>query len=107
MCAVPGATTRLTPHSLSRPVRDLLAGDLGAHRELPVDTNEEPETSAPVAVVERKVHSREDSRRAWARRKADLNDLAGLDDLQDEVDAQAKGTGTTDSGHPGPHTTTR
>ena len=33
--AVPGAA--LTPHSLSRRVRDLLAGDLGAHRDLPVE----------------------------------------------------------------------
>ena len=32
---------RLTPHSLSRRVRDLLAGDLGAHRDLPVD-DEDP-----------------------------------------------------------------
>src|SRR5664279_268628 len=34
----------LTPHSLSRRTRDLLAGDLGAHRDLPVDPDPEPET---------------------------------------------------------------
>jgi len=32
----------LSPHSLSRRVRDLLEGDLGAHRDLPVDADEEP-----------------------------------------------------------------
>ena len=38
---------RLAPHSLSRRVRDLLAGDLGAHRDLPVDPDAEPVVTAP------------------------------------------------------------
>ena len=33
---------------------------------------------------------REDAQRAWARRQADLVDLAGVDDLLNEVDARAK-----------------
>src|SRR5664279_5222971 len=37
----------LSPHSLSRRTRDILAGDLGAHRDLPVDPEPEPETTAP------------------------------------------------------------
>ena len=37
----------LSPHSLSRRARDLLAGDLGAHRTLPVDPDTEPEVAAP------------------------------------------------------------
>jgi len=86
---VPFPVQRLTPHSLSRRVRDLLAGDVGAHRDLPVDTDEEPDTSA-VPVLERKVYSREDSQRAWAKRRADLDDLAGLDDLLNDLDARAK-----------------
>jgi hypothetical protein len=85
---VPFPVKRLTPHSLSRRVRDLLAGDLGAHRDLPVDTDEEPETSALVPVVDRKVYSREDSQRAWAKRRADLDQLAGVDDLLSDVDAR-------------------
>jgi hypothetical protein len=82
---------RLTPHSLSRRVRDLLAGDLGAHRDLPVDAEDtDTQAPAPVPAVRREVYSREDSQRAWARRRADLDDLAGLGDLLDEVDARAK-----------------
>ena len=38
---LPFPLQRLTPHSRSRRVRDLLAGDLGAHREFPVDPDEE------------------------------------------------------------------
>ena len=41
-------------------------------------------------MVERKVYSREDAQRAWARRRADLDDLAGVEDLLDQVDARAK-----------------
>jgi hypothetical protein len=82
---------RLTPHSLSRRVRDLLAGDLGAHRDLPVDDEDtDTQTPAPVPLMEGKVYSSEDSQRAWTRRRADLNDLAGLEDLLDQVDARAK-----------------
>jgi len=90
---------RLTPHSLSRRVRDLLAGDLGAHRDLPGD-DEDTDTQAPApTVVERKVYSLEDSQRAWAKRRADLDDLAGVDDLLNEVDAR-EGTATTGSSNP-------
>ena len=82
---------RLTPHSLSRRVRDLLAGDLGAHRDLPVDTDDEPDSHRRRRPpVPRAVYSREDSQRAWARRRADLEDLAGVDDLLSEIDARAK-----------------
>lgn len=74
---LPFPLQRLTPHSLSRRVRDILAGDLGAHRNLP-DANEDtaPEAQTPVPVLQRKVYSREDSKRAWAKRRADLEDLA-------------------------------
>jgi hypothetical protein len=88
---VPFPMQRLTPHSLSRRVRDLLAGHLGAHRDLPVDTDDAPEPASPTpARVPRAVYSREDSQRAWARRRAELADLAGVDDLLDKVDARAK-----------------
>ena len=40
----------LTPHSLSRRVQDLLAGDLGAHRHLPGERAEDVETEGPAEV---------------------------------------------------------
>ena len=88
---IPFPVHRLTPHSLSRRVRDLLAGDLGAHRDLPVDTDEQPETPAPVTVpAPRAVYSRDDAQRAWNRRRADLHDIAGVDDILNKIDARAK-----------------
>ena len=39
--ALPFPLQRLTPHSLSRRVRDILAGDLGAHRHLPVERDKD------------------------------------------------------------------
>jgi hypothetical protein len=89
---VPFPVQRLTPHSLSRRVRDLLGGDLGAHRDLPVDNDDEPlpPTPSPTHPVPRALYSREDSQRAWARRRADLADLVGVDDLLREIDARAK-----------------
>ena len=89
---VPFPLQQLTPHSLSRRVRNLLAGDLGAHRHLPIDPDEdtEPDTPTPVPVATPTVYSREDSRRAWSRRRADLKNLAGVDAVLDAVDARAK-----------------
>ena len=57
---------RLTPHSLSRRVRDLLAGHLGAHRRLPVDATQttEPVTLEPSPMLDRPVYSRDDAQRA-------------------------------------------
>ena len=88
---IPFPVHRLTPHSLSRRVRDLLDGDLGAHRDLPVDTDQEPETPAAVTVpAPRAVYTRADAQRAWDRRRADLRDIAGVDDLLNGVDARAR-----------------
>ena len=36
------------------------------------------------------MYGRDDSQRAWARRRADLNDLAGIDEILAEIDARAK-----------------
>ena len=36
------------------------------------------------------MYSRDDAQRAWARRRADLDDLAGIDDVLAEIDARAK-----------------
>ena len=67
----------------------MLAGDFGAHRHIPVDDEmPEPEQPAPVPVEARRVYSREDAQRAWARRRADLQDIAGIDDFLAEIDAR-------------------
>jgi hypothetical protein len=84
---VPFPVQRLTPHSMSRRVRDLLAGDLGAHRDLSADVDEPEPAAALPPPVARAVYSREDSKRAWARRRADL---AGVDDVLREIDARAR-----------------
>jgi hypothetical protein len=75
--ALPFPLQPLTAHSLSRRVRDLLAGDLGAHRHLPVDRDQDAEAATPrqVPVVERRVFEEAEARRGWARRRADLNAL--------------------------------
>ena len=90
--ALPFPLHRLTPHSLSRRVRDLLAGDLGAHRHLPVSPaqNDQPEEPAPVPAEVKRMYSRDDAQRAWARRRADLQDIAGLDQVLAEIDGRAR-----------------
>ena len=40
--------------------------------------------------VDRRVYSWEDSRRAWAQRRADLQDTRGLNDLLVQIDVRAK-----------------
>ncbi|MGS0684582.1 hypothetical protein ACVBEQ_05435 [Nakamurella sp. GG22] len=88
---IPFPVQRLTPQSLSRRVRDLLAGDLGAHRDLPVDTEEDPETPVHVPPpVTGPVYTRDDAQRAWTRRRADLADIADVDDILNQIDARAK-----------------
>ena len=88
---VPFPVRRLTPHSLSRRVRDLLAGDLGVHRDMPVDTDDQPqEQPAPSPVGTRVVYSRGDAQRAWERRRTDLKDIAGVEAILNDVDARAK-----------------
>jgi hypothetical protein len=90
--ALPFPLHRLTPHSLSRRVRDLLAGNMGAHRHLPVNPahDTDPEEPAPAPVVKRATYSRDDAQRAWARRRADLQDIAGVEQVLAEIEAQAK-----------------
>ena len=87
---MPFPVRRLTPHSLSRRVRDLLSGDLGDHREYPVDPDAEHPSEQPAPVpAERGVYGAADQRRAWERRRADLADLAGITDVLTDVDQRA------------------
>ena len=88
---MPFPLRRLTPHSLSRRVRDLLAGDLGDHREYPVDPDDEHPPAEPAPdpdPAERGVYSAQDRQRAWLRRRADLDRLADVADVLTDIDQQ-------------------
>jgi hypothetical protein len=92
--ALPLPLQRLSPHSLSRRARDLLAGNLGAHRDLPVDPDHEPERTAPekppvITQVPRKSYDAVDAAAAWDRRRRDLQDLAGITDVLTDVERRA------------------
>jgi hypothetical protein len=92
--ALPLPLKRLSPHSLSRRVRDVLAGNLGAHRDLPVDPDPEPGITAPEkpSVTEpavSAVYDVADAAAAWDRRRRDLQDLAGIIDALTDVERRA------------------
>jgi hypothetical protein len=76
--ALPLPLQRLSPHSLSRRVRDMLAGDLGAHRDLTVDPDPEPVVTAPekprvIEPAASNAYDAADAAAAWERRRRDLN----------------------------------
>jgi hypothetical protein len=75
---------------MSRRARDLLAGDLGAHRDLPVDPDPEPEATAPERppVVEPAAsdYKPADAAAAWNRRRRELQDLAGIIAMLSDVE---------------------
>jgi hypothetical protein len=83
----------LSPHSLSRRVRDLLNGDLGAHRHLPVDADEDPEAAAPVsrpgATTAGGAYGAAEAAAAIKRRRRGLEHLAGITDVLTEVERRA------------------
>lgn len=84
---VPFPLQRLTPHSLSHLVQQMLAGDFVAHRRIAIDEElAEPKVPAPPAQVTARVYTKDDSQRAWARRRADLDDLNGVDEQLDDID---------------------
>jgi hypothetical protein len=92
--AIPLPLQRLSPHSLSRRARDLLAGDLGAHRDLPVDPDPEPGITAAekTPVTEPAVstaYDAADAAVAWERRRRDLQDLGGIIDVLADVERRA------------------
>ncbi|MEP6563366.1 MAG: hypothetical protein ABJD68_20085 [Nakamurella sp.] len=88
---VPFPLQRLTPHSLSRLVNGMLAGDFGSHRHISVgEERPEPEEPAPVPAELRRAYTRDDAQRAWARRRADLQDIVGVDSMLAEIDARTK-----------------
>jgi len=75
---------------MSRRARDLLAGDLGAHRDLPVDPDPEPEATAPERppVVEPAAsdYKPADAAAASNRRRRELQDLAGNIEMLSDVE---------------------
>jgi hypothetical protein len=92
--ALPLPLPLLSPHSLSRRVRDLLAGNLGAHRDLPVDPDPEPEANALEQPLLRtqapgSAYNAADATAAWDRRRQDLQDLAGIIDVLVDVERRA------------------
>jgi len=90
--ALPLPLQRLSPHSLSRRVRDLLTGDLVAHPDLPVDPDPEPELPAPETppVIESTTGGCRpaDAAAAWDGRH-ELEDLAGIVDVLTDVNRRA------------------
>ena len=94
MGALPLPLQRLSPHSLSRRARDLLAGDLGAHRDLPVDPDPEtlvtaPETPPVITPAPGSAYDAVDAAAAWDRRRRELEDLAGIIDVLTDVERRA------------------
>jgi len=91
--ALPLPLQRLSPHSLSRRVRDLLAGDLGAHRDLPVDPDPEsvvePKKPPVITPTAGNGYDAADATAAWERRRRDLEDLAGIVDVLADVERRA------------------
>ena len=83
----------LSPHSLSRRARDLLNGDLGAHRDLPVDADEDPEVAAPVsrpgATTPGGAYGAAEAAAAVERRRRGLEHLAGITDVLTDVEQRA------------------
>jgi len=92
--ALPLPLQRLSPHSLSRRTRDLLAGDLGAHRDLPVDLDPEPVVAAPekhpvIAPAPGNGYDVVDAAAAWDHRRRDLQDLGRIIDVLADVERRA------------------
>ena len=86
--AFPFPLRRLSAHSVSRQTRDMIAGNLAAHRDRPVPGVDAPVDQQPRVVAEDAVGSASYSRADWQaavqRRRADIARLAEVaDDLAD------------------------
>jgi hypothetical protein len=88
--ALPDRHSALSTHGQSRRTRDLLAGDLAVHRDIPVSRDEPaPEPIAPAgAPPPGSVFDRAASQRAWAKRRNDLDQLGDVGDVLTDLDRQ-------------------
>ena len=88
--ALPDRHSSLSPHGQSRRTRDLLVGDLGVHRNIPVRRNEpEPEPDGAASTEAHppgSVCDRAASQRAWLKRRSDLDQLGDVGDVLTDVD---------------------
>ena len=89
MGELPFPVQRLTPHSLSRPVRDLLAGTSARTGTCPSTPTTNRKHPSPCQSLSAGGVQRDDAQRAWARRRADLQDIADVDDILEQFDARA------------------
>jgi hypothetical protein len=88
--ALPDRHSALSTHGQSRRTRDLLAGDLAVHRDIPVSRDEPAsEATAPAgAPPPGSVFDRDASQRAWAKRRDDLDQLGDVGDVLTNLDRQ-------------------
>jgi hypothetical protein len=88
--ALPDRHSALSTHGQSRRTRDLLAGDLAVHRDIPVSRDEPAsEATAPAgAPPPGSVFDRDASQRAWAKRRDDLDQLGDVGDVLTDLDRQ-------------------
>ena len=74
----PDSATNVSQIIRTITARDLLAGDLGAHRALAVDPQQPAPEPPPAVPPPRAVYSRRDREQAWQRRRADLEDRSTI-----------------------------
>ena len=72
-------------HVTKEPARSIL--------QAPVDRDQTNKADKPqqVPLPGRRVCSKHDSEQAWARRRADLGELVGIDEVLDDINARADG----------------
>jgi len=85
----PFPVQQLTPHSLSRRVRDPLVGDYCAHRAIDIDLADDHTPTTRAVVVTQSRYGRGDWQQAWSRRRDDLQRMAGIGDELAELDRRA------------------
>ena len=77
----------LTPHGQSLLARGILAGDIGAHRDLPFPSDDPPpQTATPTPAPPTPTYTRAAAARAWTKRRTDLHHLADVGDVLSDVD---------------------
>lgn len=87
--ATPFPMSPMSPHAVSRQARDLLDGTITVHRVLPVHpVADEPAAPSAHRASVSTGYTKQQMRAAWARRRSDLAELAGVSDELANVDRQ-------------------